>query len=194
MKKWVISAFVLALSGCASVPLSPVAEHIWQAQRQKLGTLTQWQLNAALVANSHDDGFDARLHWLQEDDSYRLRLHGPLGQGTVLIDGSSSGVRMRTGDSREYHAHDPETLLAQLTDLALPISHLKYWIRGLPAPVGHIQRQNFHANGSLALLEQEGWLLNFSQHYEQEGYILPRRIELKNEEFLIRLVISTWRF
>jgi outer membrane lipoprotein LolB len=191
--RFVIVLLVL-LSGCSTLPDINVAESVWRPQREKLTALHTWQLNAALAAHSKDDGFDARLFWRQEQEIYRLRLHGPLGQGTVLIDGDASGVRLRTGEQREYRAHDPETLLAQLTDITLPVSHLKYWIRGLPAPTPVVVRERFYADGSLALLEQDGWEIKFLQYHEDKDYALPRRLELKNSEFFIRLVISNWVF
>ena len=184
---------MVCLAACTPMQRPEVPAAVWQAQRAQLNALQAWELSAALAVNTADDGFDARLHWRQQaGGAYHLRLHGPLGQGTVLVDGNAAGVVLRTGDGEERRAADPEALLHQVAGVEVPLGYLTYWIRGLPVPSLQTDSEYFAADGSLSLLEQAGWRIEYTRHTESKGRYLPTKLYLKNADYRAKFVISRW--
>ena len=41
---------------------------------------------------------------------------------------------LQTSDGKRYNAASPEQLLAEQWGFHLPVSNMKYWVRGLPVP------------------------------------------------------------
>ena len=74
----------------------------------------------------------------------------------------------------------------------LPVSHLLYWVRGLPAPDSR-SRIALDPNGRLASLQQDGWDVQYLGYTEEDGYTLPNRIKLAGRDLKITLVVKDWQ-
>jgi outer membrane lipoprotein LolB len=72
------------------------------------------------------------------------------------------------------------------------VSHLVWWVRGLPAPESK-STLNIDSNGRLATLQQDGWSLEYLSYTEQNGYSLPERIKLHGQDLDVTLVIKDWQ-
>ena len=83
----------------------------------------------------------------------------------------------------------PEALLEEL-GWRLPVSHLLWWVRGLPAPDSK-SRLTLDADSRLARLEQDGWQIEYTRYAEQNGYWLPERLKLHGQDLDVTLVIRT---
>ncbi len=69
-------------------------------------------------------------------------------------------------------AQSPEALLEEQLGWKLPVSHLVWWVRGLPAPDSK-SRLGLDNDSRLATLEQDGWQVEYLSYTEQNGYWLP---------------------
>ena len=119
-------------------------------------------------------------------------MSGPLGIGTVLIDGSGDGVEMRTKDG-VYRAASPELLLEQLTGWQIPVSALQYWARGLPSPDLPVQQQRVEL-GRLANLRQGGWDIDYLDFTSIDELWLPRKMVMRRPETRLTLLYHNWQF
>ncbi|MGZ0843299.1 lipoprotein insertase outer membrane protein LolB, partial [Klebsiella pneumoniae subsp. pneumoniae] len=79
-----------------------------------------------------------------------------------------------------YQAESPEALLEEQLGWRLPVSHLLWWVRGLPAPDSK-SRLTLDADSRLARLEQDGWQIEYTRYAEQNGYWLPERLKLHGQ-------------
>ena len=74
----------------------------------------------------------------------------------------------------------------------LPVSHLLWWIRGLPSPDSK-SRLNLDGDSRLAQLSQDGWQVEYLRYTEQNGFWLPERIKLSGFDLQVTLVIKDWQ-
>ncbi|VFS85725.1 outer membrane lipoprotein LolB [Pseudomonas aeruginosa] len=91
-----------------------------------------------------------------------------------------------------YQAESPEALLEEQLGWRLPVSHLLWWVRGLPAPDSK-SRLTLDADSRLARLEQDGWQIEYTRYAEQNGYWLPERLKLHGQDLDVTLVIKDWQ-
>ena len=85
-----------------------------------------------------------------------------------------------------------QELLQQQLGLNLPVSHLLWWIRGLPAPDSR-SRLALDGDSRLARLAQDGWDVEYLRYVEQDGYWLPERLRLTGHDLQVTLVIKDWQ-
>lgn len=100
------------------------------------------------------------LFWLQRQDYYDIRLSGPLGRGAARLTGRPGQVSLEVANQGRYEAPSPEALLEEQVGWKLPVSHLVWWVRGLPAPESK-SRLSLNGDSRLATLEQDGWRVEY---------------------------------
>ena len=175
---------VLLLAGCATLPVPESS--------QSAAALTAWQLNGRVSLTRGEEGWHAGLYWKTRADTFYLKISGPLGQGGFQLNGDARGVVLVDADGQRYAAQDADTLLAQVTGWQLPITGLRYWIRGLPAPAaGQVQLSHDEA-GRLRHLEQSGWDINYQRYQLVGDVFLPTKLQLVQADVSVRVVIDQW--
>lgn len=181
----------ILLGGCASAPVSIGHIDNWARYQQRLQQQEHWQLSAKLGVRSPSENGSAYLNWQQQSSRYNIHLSGPLGQGSVHIDGSPSRVTLNRAGEPELSAASAEQLLEQTLGWSAPIAQLKYWVRGLPAP-GTSAVQTHNPQGALASLRQSGWTLNYSRYRAVGNFLLPGKITARQNELKLTLIIKDW--
>lgn len=151
-----------------------------------------WELQGRLAVYAGDEGWHASLNWRQTGDAYLVELRGPLGQGAVRLQGDASGVTLERADGLRDRATDVDDLLARHTGWVLPVSGLRYWVRGQAVP-DHEALWERDAQGRPQRLQQDGWDIRYTDYLTQpELGVLPRRIDLERDGLHARLVIDAW--
>lgn len=180
------------LASCAMPPsVAPGDDHAWTAHQAQLSRLSRWQAVGRIGIVNGQDGWHASFQWTQEEAGYRIDLMGPLGQGRVLIRGDSQQVSIQTQDGQQRVAPDPDRLVAEVMGVSLPVSGLRYWIRGVPepGPVTGLQRD---ADGRLIRLEQNGWVIDYTAYTPVAAHELPTGIVARRQDLSVKLVIEQW--
>lgn len=193
MKPLLISLLCLSLWACSSTPQRPPVadpEQAWQQHRSELIALQQWQLIGRLGIQTEDEGWHATLNWQQQQQQFTILLTAPLGQGTIQLQGNEQQVILNTGEEKELAASNPETLLFQEFGWRVPVTSLRYWVLGLPAP-GEARRE-LDNYGRLSRLFQNGWEIQFLNYEPQGNLELPGKIFINNHRAKVRLVINRW--
>lgn len=187
---------LVSLGGCAIIHKPPTLKAgiadpaAWQAHKKQLERLTQWALQGR-VASGQLLGWTGNLNWRQDGNHFIVRLSGPLGAGGFSARGTLDKVHVRTEKGR-FTTHQPDAVAARILGFAFPLSALRYWARGLPAP-GGIDRISANTQGLLQSLRQNGWHVAFLAYTKvREGLKLPKRIVLDNDEHRLRLVVDRW--
>lgn len=187
----------LLLSGCAAVPEAPLPdlppEQAMELREQRLEAIRHWTCTGRVGASNGRDSLSASMRWVQNSDSYQIRLSGPLGQGLVDVTGSESGVSLRTGDQGTFFAPSPEVLLDEQFGWRLPISGLRYWILGLPVPDAKVSSRELDVYGRITRLEQSGWRIEYLEYLQVDGVDLPSRLELWHPELSARIAVRRWQ-
>ncbi len=195
MRKLLAMGLVLLLQiGCTTAPPRPQptdTQQAWQNHQLQLSALHNWRLSGRLGIQTGHEGWHAGLDWQQHNSAYTIRITAPLGQGSLLLQGDTTGVLLQTSDGETAHAADPGLLLYQQFGWKVPVASLRYWVLGLPAP-GHAVK-TLDEYGRLSRLQQAGWEITFLDYELQHGVELPGRVFVNNHQAKVRLVIGEWQ-
>ncbi|HHF7349399.1 TPA: lipoprotein insertase outer membrane protein LolB [Legionella feeleii] len=154
--------------------------------------VSSWEISGAMAARNKSKGWSASLNWVQSGPGqYQIRLSGPLGSGTVLVNKKGGVVTLRDGPKTASSSNADE-LLKQQTGVRLPVNNLYYWVRGLPAP-GAVQSAKKDQANRLTLLRQSGYTIEYPQYTTVGKYVLPSQIRLQGNGVFIKVVIRRWR-
>ena len=183
-----LGSLLLTLSGCSHFgtqeQLSGSGEaSSWQSHKQQITPVDAWQINGKIGIRSEKESGSAVLFWLQRQDYFDIRLSGPLGQGAVSLEIANRGT---------FQATSAEELMQQQLGWSLPVEHLLWWVRGLPAPYSKSKLQ-LDSNSLLAKLEQDQWQVEYLSYRTENNLQLPERIKLSGAGLNITLVIKEWQ-
>lgn len=152
-----------------------------------VSTITHWELSGAIAARNKHKSWTAALNWSQKGaNHYQIRLMGPLGGGTVIIEKQNGVITYRDG-SKKISSNNADKLLYAQTGVHLPVAHLYYWVRGIPA-LGNVDQKN-----PVSHLNQDGYTITYSEYTNVNGTMLPSKIRLEGHNVLIKLVIKHWK-
>lgn len=194
-----VAAFILVLAGCAQQPPRPGvsdAHRAWQNRQQQLGQLVHWDLFGRIGVKNGNDAWQGSLSWQQAPKGYTIEVDGPFGQSQFQLNGGPDGVNLRTANHQQHWASDPEELLYEQTGLQMPVSGLRYWVLGLPAPAaqaGPASDRQLDAQGRLTRFVQGGWLVRIRSYTEVGHFDLPAKVFIRRGDIDLRLVVDRWR-
>jgi len=191
----------LLLAGCAGAPtpvtVEPVIppEQSWQSRQLQLAALQSWQLSArVIVSSSEDEAWQLDVIWQQQHNDYEIQISGPFGMGKVRLQGNERGVFLYDGEGHTYFAQQAERLLLEHTGVYMPVSSLRYWIRGLPDPaIDAALTPQLDAWGRLVQLRQNGWSVEMKRYVQIGALQLPDKLFVHNvQDVEVRMVVDKW--
>ena len=197
MRKLLISTFTLLLAGCAGLGPQESVEgpgntEDWKTHKAHISEIDGWQISGKIGIQAPQDSGSGTLFWLQRQGYFDIRLSGPLGRGATRLTGRPDAVALEVAGQGRFEADSPEALVESQLGWQLAVSHLLYWVRGLPAPDSR-SRIALDPNGRLASLQQDGWDVQYLGYTEEDGYTLPNRIKLAGRDLKITLVVKDWQ-
>lgn len=148
----------------------------------------RWSAKGRLAVIHGKKGANASFVWQQIQDRYQIRMHGPFGAGSVLITGTPHEVFAQEANGKKHHAISAEQLMQRLVGWHLPLSGLRYWIRGLSVPNAPVTEKRYNKKGFLTHIEQEGWTIRYTEYKDA----LPQKIELHHPKLKIKLIVTAW--
>ncbi|AQZ93546.1 lipoprotein insertase outer membrane protein LolB [Halopseudomonas phragmitis] len=186
----------LALAACSSFHQRETLElggdsRAWQQHRNSVEPLTAWTLQGKIGVRAPQESGSGTLFWLQQQDYYDIRLSGPLGRGATRIQGDREGIVLDIAGQQTLRAASAEDLLEQEIGWRLPVDHLLWWVRGLPAPDSP-SRLQLDTESRLARLSQSGWTIEYSRYQQVGERQLPQRLQLSGHDVLLTLVVTQW--
>ena len=198
--------FSALLTGCSTFSLTPPppAQPCGTTSKAQLEAINNWKITGALAVtvrqpeqsetqNRRVTGVNASFNWLQEGKQYTLELFGPFGINRVRLLGSPEKVTLFDGSGEAYTAETPEVLLQQQLGWSVPVTHLLYWIRGLPVPNAPVEHAQKLPNGTFSHFTQQGWVVRYLDHMQVGCTSLPAKISVQHPTLHIRLVLKQWQ-
>lgn len=197
MRNLLIPCLMLLLAGCAglgpreSVEGSGNTQH-WTAHKERVSKIDGWQISGKIGIRAPQESGSGTLFWLQRQDYFDIRLSGPLGRGATRLTGRPDAVSLEVAGQGRFEADSPEALVQSQLGWQFPVSNLLWWVRGLPAPDIR-SRVSLDGQSRLAMLQQDGWDVEYLSYTEESGFALPDRIKLTGRDLQITLVIKDWQ-
>lgn len=188
-------ACLLLLAGCVAPPVQTQVEAPpqWAQQQQALQEITTWQVSGKLGVRQ-DNRLDSAVinQWIQQDERFDINLSSAVfGLGATSIQGTPNSIWFTRSGEQPVYSDDPEALIRQQVGWTLPIRHLLYWVKGVPAP-GQFQEMLFDESGNLYQLNQAGWNIVYESYHSSGPYPLPRKIVLRRDNVRLTFVINNW--
>ena len=186
----------IALSACASRPardaLPPIdgSPQAHQAAREQiLAARPDWSMSGRLAIANGKDGGNGRIEWMQSGARFDVALSAPVtrqqwrvtgGEGTALLEGLDGGPRS---------GPDAEQLVFEATRWRIPVDALVQWVRGRASPGAAVE---FAADGRLRRLTDAGWVVDYADWRDVGGVELPGRVEARQGDARVRLIVDDW--
>jgi outer membrane lipoprotein LolB len=165
----------------------------WQDRNAVLGNVSDWQFRGRIAVKAGDEGFNGKFNWIQDGERFNATVGGPLGVGTVRIEGDGRTVTLTDKDGVKTRLEDAETELRWRYGWTIPVESLRYWALGIPDPAAPGVTELDEA-GRLARLEQNDWIVLISRYQDGGGQSMPRILTATNRDTRVRMVIDRWIF
>ena len=190
-----IGAILVCMSACASLqghaPAGAPDAAAWQAHRDGLLKLIDWEFSGRVGIVTAKDGGSGSLDWKQQGDALTFDFRGPLGAGAIHIQGEGSTLVVQASRGDSFITDDPEHDIEQRLKVPLPVLSMRYWMLGLPDPHAGFD-EAFDEHGELTRLTQRGWQVQYQEYAEVRGLSLPVKLSLQRSDVRIKVVISDW--
>jgi outer membrane lipoprotein LolB len=189
-----IALALLLISACATqtgVGLPDLPD--WDTRTRVLGDMNDWEFKGRIGVSAGGDGFNGKLRYAQNDDAFRATVSGPLGFGTVRIEGDSRQVTVTDKDGAVWVLSDPEVDLQVMYGWMIPVTSLRYWALGIPDPAD-LAFTEFNEDGLLETLDQGNWQVGITKYRDVAGQSMPRAMSVVSGDNKVRLVIDNWTF
>ena len=194
-RRYVAAALLLlAVGGCATQKGAGLPEfEDWDSRRDTLSSVSEWEFRGRIGVSAGEEGFNGKLRWWQHDDVFLASVSGPLGVGTVKIQGDERQVAVTDENGEVTEMQDAEAELYRRYGWTIPVTSLRYWALGIPDPSSPAETA-FNGDGQLARLEQRNWVVQIDEYREGGGQQMPRRMSATHRDTKVRLVIDNWIF
>lgn len=194
-----LSLLVTVISACASMPVKPVTERshqLWEQRQQQLNLLVNWAIRGRVALFVDDQVYNLGISWIRNNDHHLINLEAAMSQGLIRLEKSPGHAQMTTSEGETYYGNNAQQLLAQTTQLTLPVEGLESWIKGQ----GHENSAcvpDIDAEGRATTLTQDGWKINFFDYEpgslnSQQQLELPHKLYLKHDNLALKIVIDQW--
>ncbi|MCC4590824.1 lipoprotein insertase outer membrane protein LolB [Xanthomonas campestris pv. cannae] len=204
---WALAAG-LSLAGCSAVPTrtpAPVAvaapdaaaQQVEAARAQWLQGHPDWSFQGRVAITKGRNGGSGRIDWTQRQRQYEVQLSAPVTRQSwrLIGDSHSEAGRLEGLEGGPRDGENAEQLLLEATGWEIPVNLLPDWVRGLVATDAQApERVDYDAQGRPHTLRQMGWDIEFQDWYPpSDGRpALPRRIEARNGDAKVRLLVDAW--
>ena len=196
--KWLVLLFVALLVSACSVRPPAVAD--WEAQRENVRQLDQWELRGRIGINVEDDpdaSGQGSIDWRQLNNSSLIRVSGPLGVGGWLLSWEPTKVMLsdKNGEhTLQYRGPDAAAQFVQdQLGWPFPADSLSYWLRCLAAPGAQTAAAEWGESGELRSFSQLGWQVSCQRYATFDNYIMPTRIRMEGNGVRLKLAVKDWR-
>ncbi len=196
----VVILLLLLLSSCAQQLQHERENKVLLKQQSELSKIPEnWELKGRISIIDKQTNWHARFHWKKQTNQFQLRFTGPMGGTYLLLEQKSLPDMkvintLRIGNDVYISVGSLEKLLAQHSDIAIPVNSLQYWIFGRLNPQHPYQIKMSSVDkpvDEIAELFQQNWKIQFSRYKLQQDVSYPAKIIAKNNEYSIKVFVSS---
>lgn len=184
----------MLLAGCAARQTIQLPEmDDWSTRSAVLGRAENFEFSGRIAVSAGEDGFNGKIRWLQEGDTFKATVGGPLGIGTVRIEGDGRAIVHTDKDGVRTVLEDAEQELLYRYGWTIPVRSMRFWALGLPDPTAPAQTE-LNSEQQLAKLIQRNWTVQISRYRVSSGQSMPNLLSASSAETRMRIVFDKWSF
>ena len=197
----ILGLLAALLGGCASSPAPsesvempaamPTVMVLATAHQQRLAELERWRVKGRIGLIHGEEGWHAGLSWAQQGTAFEIDLDGPVGQAALRMIGDDQLITLFLPDEAPMSADTPERLVRDKLGWELPVSGMRWWIKGQPQPDAN-SVNTLDESGRLQDIKQTDWRVRFLEYQTVDGIDLPRKMRIEHRELTIKLVLHEW--
>lgn len=195
-KLLVLTLVITMLSSCATVTshnISSDAKFDTKSLTPKLASITKWEAKGVIGIIHDNDADSASYVYIQNGDTFNIKLYGPMGIGSVEIFGSDNKVTLKTSDGKSTQSSDIKSLMMQQLGWYVPVDGLKYWIKSTVVPGNEFKVQK-NTNNLPSEISQDGWDIKYKNYKLVDNkYPLATNIKMKRKNMSIKIIIKEWQ-
>jgi outer membrane lipoprotein LolB len=192
--------FALFLTGCAAFKTQDgdnvtiaKADILHDQHMALVNSIAHFSLTGRLGVTTDAKGFSGRVAWQHKSDGDNIDIFSPIGGKVANISKTDVEIMLTNSKNEAITAPDAETLTEQSLGFKLPLSGLSYWALGRPNKTGLVDYMTWDDEGRIQHLQQDRWDIHYQDYQEfSHGYFLPRKITLRSNELLLKLIIEKW--
>lgn len=154
--------------------------------------IEHFSLTGRLGVMTNPKGFSGRVAWQHTSDKDNIDVFSPLGGKVANIIKTDEEVVLTNSKDERISSPDAETLTEETLGFRLPLSGLSYWALGRPSDTGLVEYVTWDESGRINKLKQNGWDIQYQDYEANEGYFLPKKIVLRTDELIIKLIVEKW--
>jgi outer membrane lipoprotein LolB len=189
-------AALLLVAGCKTLPpaapVGPGADAPWPEQRAALAKLDRYGLNGRVAVAAQGQGFSASLRYQQHATRTNIALDGPLGIGGLRVDVDGENLKIATSRGEKLDGQAARDELERRLGFALPLTELRWWLLGIPAP-GEVSISQDAGSGEIHDFVQNGWHVSINARAAGLGFSLPQRMTAEREGARLKLFVDNWQ-
>ncbi|MGV3002718.1 lipoprotein insertase outer membrane protein LolB [Vibrio sp. E150_018] len=194
----ILATLVLILSGCSSVP--PTQENYsvdWQNQKAVLKQINTFKATGKIGYKDPEHRQSLNFILKQVNSFSELKLLSVFGQTVLTIQMTPTGAMVTNSDGKVQTAQQANALIQNLTGLAIPVSQLPDWIKGLPTQADNVTFNQSNTVESLnKMIDGRDWTLSYLNYQsvinQQQSITLPKQLLLHQSDTEIKILISKW--
>lgn len=189
---------ILILVGCETVQQPPLSVE-WQAHQTQLESLTHFQVLGKLGYIDDTQRQSLNFVWEQSPTITEIKLNTFFGKNVLTLLLVDNGAKLTLSSGETYFDSDADALIYKLTGMKIPVSDMKYWIKGDPKNATQYAINELNALSSLTKQSKdESWLLSYDNYRTVENYLLPQTLKLSQIETTtnnvkLNIAISRWK-
>jgi len=194
MKLFLSLLTIIMLSGCSTqqavqdtTQLNPLN---WIEHANQIKQIKNWQSSARIAIKIDNKTQTASMHWLQQQEQFKIDFSGPFGQRGLELIGDDQSVTLNIAQEAPISGKNTSDILRQRLGWNLPVENVKHWILGLPSPLS--KSKATLKNERLSNLIQDGWNISYPKYKRFGEQFLPAKIVISKDNTRFLLAIYKW--
>lgn len=181
---------VVSLCGCTVLwtgcnSLSPAEQN---TREQYLASVNQYSIRGKLAIFEKEGKGTALLNLQVDRPSYTVYLTGAAGGTLLKIDKNERFTEITDDKGNKRISDNADALITELTGYHIPCDTLPDIITALPKDRPH----TYASDGTVETIVFPEFTVTYKSYTKQKDVLVPKKLDIKGNDFLLRINITKW--
>ena len=181
---------VVSLCGCTVLwtgcnSLSPAEQN---TREQYLASVNQYSIRGKLAIFEKEGKGTALLNLQVDRPSYTIYLTGAAGGTLLKIDKNERFTEITDDKGNKRISDNADALITELTGYHIPCDTLPDIITAVPKDRPH----TYASDGTVETIVFPEFTVTYKNYTKQKDVLVPKKLDIKGNDFLLRINITKW--